>query len=427
MAGRGAGRGRIRRQVDAGGRVVYQAEYTDASGLRHRRNLAGDRSSAERALAKIIRDRDLEISGLGGEMGLDLPVSWLVGQYVADLAPRARPRTISETVRILGALVLVMGIILVRDVTRERVHAWRLRRSGKGASNKTINNALACLMAALNLAVSLGQLAQNPIIGLRTLPISASHQRRRPRALTELEIGALLEAAARYDSKFARGAVPQEPLLLALIATGARWSEMVSARWADLDEQMATLTFRAESTKTQSARTIPLADGVLEGILRGRAAASMILRRAPHSSEPIFLTPKGRPWSKDGGNFRRFLHVVMDMAGVEYRDGTGRVVHIHAMRHTFATRLGRAGVPVATAMRLTGHASVQMLTQIYQHASSDDARDAIRSLPALPRSDARSQPVAGPSLERAAAKRAASVLRERHADGDNPGVAAECR
>ena len=70
MNGRRYGGGRLERAKSYGGeRVVYYGNWTDARGKRHRQILSSDRRVAERALAKIIRERDLEALGLADEEG----------------------------------------------------------------------------------------------------------------------------------------------------------------------------------------------------------------------------------------------------------------------------------------------------------------------------------------------------------------------
>lgn len=412
------GRGRINRVVAKDGGVSYVAHFSDGSGIRRRVTVGHDRRTAEQALSKLIRDRDLELVGIAPERGLDREVSEIVEQYIETLRQRSSPRLVAETESTLGRMVDGMALRLVRHVSRERVSAWRDARVRAGTSHKRANNEVGMLRAALNHAVSLGQIPSDPLLGLKSLPTTAKHQRRRPRALTEDEIARLLDAACRADDSAraprrvqtapaapppvgwlfdpnpvtpepsadgpARDPIPREPLLRALVATGARWNEIVSTTWADLDVSLQTLRLRAETTKTQTARVVPLDPELVESLRRVHALQAVVLGRAPAAADRIFLTPEGKAWPRDGANFRRWMRGVMQAAGIPYRDETGRVVHIHALRHTFATRLARAGVGVATAQQLTGHKSAQVLLGIYTHVSSEEAREAIRKLPPLP-------------------------------------------
>lgn len=46
----------------------------------------------------------------------------------------------------------------------------------------------------------------------------------------------------------------------------------------------------------------------------------------------------------------------------------------HWFRHSYATRLFRAGAPVEVVSRLLGHASVATTDEVYGHLSSEDVR-----------------------------------------------------
>lgn len=384
MSARALGPGKLRAVVDSDGRTAFQLDYVTASGKRSRAIVGHDARTAERVRRNVISNRDLEVQGLGGERGLDLPVAQVIERYLAGLVLRkSSPRVLIESTSALHRIVGDLGVRLLRDVTKAKVADWRARRAEAGAANKTINNGVALLAAALNYAVELDQIAASPLAGLKALPVTDKHRRRRPRALTEDELEALLCAAAKCDAK-RPDLVPRRPLLLFLIATGARWSEAVSTRWLDFDARDCAMTLRSTTTKTQKTRTIPLHSSVVEALTNLRASEAAKLGRAPRRDAPVFRSPEGATWTSEGRwNFRRYLRVLMREAKIEYRDATGRVVHTHALRHSFATMLARAKVPISTAKALTGHSTTALLLDVYTHVSTEDARAAINSLPAL--------------------------------------------
>lgn len=383
LAGRGPGPGLVR-PVTKRGRTVFVGDWTDASGQRHRRHLGTDRRTAETVLARIIRERDAELLGLAPTSGPDALLREVVDAYLGDLASRARPRTLHDARVMLARALAEMDARTVRQVSRARVVAWRARRVAAGVSHKTANTEVGFLHAALAYAVELGTIASNPIAGLRGLPVGPRHRRRIPRALNEFELARLVAAADRLDE--AASGLPYGPLLRALIGTGARWGELTAARWADIDWTRGSLTLRAENTKTQRTRTIPLEADLVETLAEYRGE---IARRAGAEPEPgavIFLASSGRPFGAGGINrFREWLYRAMGKAGIPKRDAAGRVFHVHALRHTFATRLARAGIPVQTCAALTGHRTVEILLTIYTHVEAEEARAAIEALPRLPR------------------------------------------
>ena len=64
------------------------------------------------------------------------------------------------------------------------------------------------------------------------------------------------------------------------------------------------------------------------------------------------------------------------------RKSTELPVHPHMLRHTYATSLYRAGVPLRAAQKLLGHSSIQMTANIYTHLEDEDSMAAAGKLDA---------------------------------------------
>ena len=77
---------------------------------------------------------------------------------------------------------------------------------------------------------------------------------------------------------------------------------------------------------------------------------------------------------------RRVLRRVLDRAGIARIDALGRVVDIHALRHTAATSMARRGVPLVVAQRVLGHASPEMTAKVYTHLGLEDLRGAVEEV-----------------------------------------------
>ena len=292
----------------------------------------------------------------------------------------------------LARVVQELGAETVGDLSRAKVQAWRERRLAGGASNKTVNNLLAVLLAALACAVGSELIQTHPLAGIRALPVGPRHQRRRPRALAEWEIARVLTALASMDADQPpeqRPRVPQALLVRVLLETGARWGELTLATWADVDTARATMTFRAETTKTERERAVPLRRETAADLVAYRLACAGVLGAMPSSNAPVFLSPKGRPWAS-GSNFRKVLRAAYGRAGLLVRDGTGRLrsrdghaLNVHTLRHTCCTRLLAAGVPVPVVQAVLGHASPQMTLRVYSHLKAEAARQYLIGVPVL--------------------------------------------
>lgn len=308
----------------------------------------------------------------------------MVEHYLAGLATRARTRTVKESRAILERLVRELGVVDVADITRARVKAWRQARIASGASNKTANNQLAVLLAALANAVEDELIERHPLAGMKALPVGPRHQRRRPRALAHWEIAQLLAALREIDQAAddpvprsewltiseaaklvgvtweglsqraaregwqmgrstrrgkpvrivravdaiaafrARARVPQEPFVRVLLETGARWGELAAATWSDLDLASRTLNLRGETTKTDQARGIPIRPTTCRVLEVYRLACASILGALPAGRDRIFLSPRGKPWTS-GANFRKLLFEAYERAGLLVRDERGRL------------------------------------------------------------------------------------------------------
>lgn len=76
-------------------------------------------------------------------------------------------------------------------------------------------------------------------------------------------------------------------------------------------------------------------------------------------------------------NVRKSLASAVEMAGLD------RDVCLHALRHTFAVTLARAGVPLIKLSKALGHASTQTTELHTLRFYPDEAADVVELLPEL--------------------------------------------
>jgi hypothetical protein len=70
-------------------------------------------------------------------------------------------------------------------------------------------------------------------------------------------------------------------------------------------------------------------------------------------------------------------------AGIVKRDGAGRVVDVHALRHSFGTMLARAGVPLQLAQKAMRHSTPVLTANVYTHLGLMDVAGAVERLPGM--------------------------------------------
>jgi hypothetical protein len=77
------------------------------------------------------------------------------------------------------------------------------------------------------------------------------------------------------------------------------------------------------------------------------------------------------------------LKANLTAAGIDYEDSAGRVADVHALRHTFITRLVKAGVNVCVPQDLARHSTPTLTLGRYAHLEVVDRTKALDALPAI--------------------------------------------
>jgi integrase len=317
----------------------------------------------------------------------------VVREYLDDLQHRV---TVGHFRNVRGRLKRILEALdaeLVCDLKALDVLRYRNKVRTDGASNRTANLFVDGLRAMLTWAVECGVIERNPIGRVPRLPEGPGHQRCVRRALSDEEIDRFLRAADEDDRHAAElhdreGAgpggrrspgprVPQGPLWKAFLETGARWSELTRTRWRDLEAEERVLLLRAETTKSRRKRVVPVGPGLHQVLLDLGPIHTAARGRAPVPEDSIFLTPEGATWGRPTSNAMRIFNRTLVRAGIERVDVDGRKLDIHALRHTFGSRLARRGVGLVQVQRLLGHSDPKLTAQVYTHLDVEDLRRAV--------------------------------------------------
>jgi len=123
--------------------------------------------------------------------------------------------------------------------------------------------------------------------------------------------------------------------------------------WGDVDLRRKMLTVTGAGAKSGQTRHIPLNKAALDALKNHRGDVM------PLPSIPVF----GR------AEFRKAFAGVLKDAKIEK-------FRFHDCRHTFASKLVVAGVPLNSVRELLGHASLDQ-TLIYAHMAPENLRAAV--------------------------------------------------
>ena len=232
-------------------------------------------------------------------------------------------------------------------------------------SNSTVNHELASLKHIFNKGVAWGLLGKNPAAKVQKLPETKG----RTRFLTAEEAEKLLNVSP----------VHLRPIIIMALETGCRRGEILGLKWADVDTKNGMIY--VGETKTNTPRHVPMSPRVRE-----------TLKALPRRLGTDYVFTGAIRHTPAGGRLRRPLNQPVGKIGLPFRDvdtafrnactSAGIVdFHFHDLRHTAASHMVMAGVPMRTVGEILGHKTATM-TERYSHLTPEHTRDAIEKLSA---------------------------------------------
>lgn len=220
---------------------------------------------------------------------------------------------------------------------------YRTKRIKAGIAPSSINRQLAILKAALEKAVTWEIIEVNPLARFKQLKLDAIPVVRYLTPDEEQRLTDALMTADPWVSAFTTTA----------LNTGCRRAELWRLVWGDVDLKKKMLTIHGKGAKSGQTRHVPLNQTAIDTLMAWRGAA------VPFKNVPVFGQRE----------FKKSWATLMQRAEIE--DFT-----FHCCRHTFASKLVMAGVPLNTVRELLGHADLKM-TLRYSHLSPDTSRSAV--------------------------------------------------
>ena len=344
------------------------------NGERIRRSTGTTKKSLAEKLAKVVEARLL----LGKVPFPEEPVGQITFATHADdwlsrIERSVRPGTYALYEQAIREAKPLIGKRALGDVTRAQALAV-VRELSEGESGhrarKTVSNLIGALQSAFEDAVSVQHLApKNPFANKAQLLKAAGFRPDRapvegtgPQPYTIHERDRFLALMKKEDFDLYVGA------LLGLRA-GLRRSEVLGLRHEDVDLEGRYLHIRRrysdgqiDDPKTQrSRRTVPLSGELAEVLLEYRA------RNEKRGKSPwVFPSIRLKQGIQDDRRYGdRFIRMIRK-AKI-----TGHPKPFHDLRHTFATDLLLAGVPILKVSRWLGHASIQITCDTYGHLLPD--------------------------------------------------------
>lgn len=226
---------------------------------------------------------------------------------------------------------------MIGKVKRIDILNWQKKLQSKGLAAGTCNRTFVLLKTVFNCAIRWGHLAteNNPCKDVRPFEDKSVKER----YLTPEEARNMVEALHASHHQQSCQAI------LLLLYTGARKSEILSARWeyVDVDRRLLTVPM----SKSGKTRHIPLSDEAIK-----------ILQTIPRLGSSAWVFP-----SSSGKGHLQSVFRLWD----SLRKSLGLSdVRLHDLRHSFASFLVNAGCSLYEVQRCLGHCDPKV-TMRYAH------------------------------------------------------------
>ena len=339
-------------ETRAGTRYYFKYRKSDGRS-------ATKRGFASPRAARRERERTVVSAALGEQLSTTETFGEFFDGWLAHRRPYLEPGTYTDyDVHGRHRLASLRSIKLTK-LSTQTVESWLAGLAAEERwAPKTINNALATLVACLNDAARKGKLARNPAARVQRLP--AEHIERDYLRLQEIPYLDACEPAYR-------------PLAELLIATGMRISEALALSWNDVDfDNGAIRVLRSGkregdgSTKGDRFRSVDFGPR-LATVLLDLQARQQEHGAGGEGGAPLFPGP-GR-WTSTAGAARMDRSTVSRSSHKRALRHAGlRDMPLHSLRHTAAAAWLTTGKPLMYVQRQLGHASSITTTErCYRH------------------------------------------------------------
>lgn len=262
------------------------------------------------------------------------------------------------------------------------------RVDGKGGlSGATVNLMHAILTMVFNFAVDQGFLEQNPMRVKRVKKIKG--RRRQIRVMADDTVAKLLDGIEEARIKALFGF---------MLATGVRRGEALGLKWTEVDSDAQEVWIRQGLKKDKAKkavlgrlkrdnteRTIPLHPDDFAALMEWKEA---------QDEEKQLL---GKDYNDHGFVFANAdgTRIYPDMVNAWLEKALARLdlprYTPHEMRHTFASRMIRAGAHPKVLQELLGHSTIKMTMDTYGHLFPGMKREAVMKAPAVSKARAKEE------------------------------------
>ena len=322
------------------GRVYWIEWYQE--GQRKRERIGSNKSAAEQRLREVLSAR---AEGRYIKKSLDARKRFKdLARWYLDLQEVKAKRSYAKDQMHCKRLIIQFGDQLLKDITPAMVEAYKQKRlsenshRGKPTRPATVNREITTFKTVFNKALKNGMAERNPAQGVKQF----KENNERDRILSPEEYARLLTHCPEH----------LKPIIKLAYHTAMRRGEILNLTWGQVDLKDEFVKLRAEDTKTNEGRLVPLNRELVEMF-------KAMPRGLPMT--PVF-TYQGRSFAE----MKRSFATACKQAGIE--DFT-----FHDLRHTAINNWRMQGHDYFRIMAASGHRTMSVFKR-YNTVSKDELK-----------------------------------------------------
>ena len=325
--------------------VSYLIAWRDADGVQRSETVRDDRAAAKAKLKANIGQAQATVQ--------EWTEHWLKN-YTTGL----KPATVARYRQHLARINRAIGSDMIRGLTSDRLQRLYSDWCRDGLSVQTANGAMGTLKTVITDAEKAGRVATNAAASVKL----SSPTKSKAISLTPQQLYGLMSGLS--EGEWGDSAEAKHLHLIALTAahTGLRRGEIVNLKWENVNLTDGKL--EVVSSKTDAGeRTVDIGGELVTALSMHRVSLAMVNTGLVAFGAPVFPGVDGERLSRKFGTTARRL-------------GMPKGCTLHWLRHTHATTLLNAAIPLTVIAERLGHADASVTLRTYAHAMQGQQAEA---------------------------------------------------
>lgn len=333
---------------------LYLGRNSEGRREYQNKTIHGPKKNAQQWLNDALRKKDLGIPTIDAKV--------TVKKYLSEWLETIAKQRVSETTYTGYVAELARVQNRLGTLRLSQLRAEDIQKFYSTLTPSVARHVHAPLKSALSQAVKSRLIHFNPCDAVE----KPRHRAREMKSLTKDEAARLVAVQDRYSVLFAF-----------LLATGARPSEALGLKWADVDLDKATITIQrtlqwhagkgkghyfSEPKTKRSRRSVPLPVGLVRQLREHRKTQAEALLKLGIRSELVFTNSEGSPILRRNLARRHFKPALITA-------GLPADFSLYGLRHTCASLLLQAGVHPKVVSERLGHSSTTLTMDVYSHVA----------------------------------------------------------